>query len=231
MPLSFIDLFLSVLSKVEIWESTEGQYARARMRSMTDLQSASAKIILGLFPPSSRVTLFKLLLPAASWISFPTWKKGNGDRFYTPHSWDDQWPKPALGNSGMQPIGWHRNSSGGQPVWARYDIASVTRNAVSSFRVCLSLKELSWQRQSPPRGVPHLLTDGGRDIKATPFQPTTGQFWKTTCVPLGHIWLVWGCQACTAIRLPVSIPLRQGSLINNLHAKLHLRTSSAEPDQ
>ena len=103
MPLSFKDLFLSVLLKVEIIKvSTAGQCARPRKRSVVDLQSASAKIILGLFPPSSRVTRFKLLLPAASWISFPTWKKGNGERFCTPCSWDRQWPEPAVGNSGTQ---------------------------------------------------------------------------------------------------------------------------------
>lgn len=103
MPLSFKDLFLSVLLKVEIIKvSTAGQYARACKRSVVDLQSASAKIILGLFPPSSRVTRFKLLLPAASWISFPTWKKGNGERFCAPCSWDRQWPEPAVGNSGTQ---------------------------------------------------------------------------------------------------------------------------------
>lgn len=35
-------------------------------------QSASAKMMFGLFPPSSSVTLFRLLFPAASWISLPT---------------------------------------------------------------------------------------------------------------------------------------------------------------
>lgn len=36
------------------------------------LQSQSANTIQGFFPPSSRVTLFRLLLAAASWISWPT---------------------------------------------------------------------------------------------------------------------------------------------------------------
>lgn len=37
-----------------------------------DLLSASDMMILGLFPPSSRVTLLRLLLPAAIWIRWPT---------------------------------------------------------------------------------------------------------------------------------------------------------------
>ena len=37
-------------------------------------QSQSAKTIMGFLPPSSRVTLFRLLSPAALWISFPTWE-------------------------------------------------------------------------------------------------------------------------------------------------------------
>lgn len=39
------------------------------------LQSQSANTIQGFFPPSSKVTLFRLLLAAASLISWPTWKK------------------------------------------------------------------------------------------------------------------------------------------------------------
>lgn len=35
--------------------------------------SASANTMQGLFPPSSRVTLFRLLFPAASLIILPTW--------------------------------------------------------------------------------------------------------------------------------------------------------------
>lgn len=50
--------------------------------SLDNLQSASAKIMLGFFPPSSSVTLFRLLLPAASWINLPTCK-GNRSRVYS----------------------------------------------------------------------------------------------------------------------------------------------------
>lgn len=37
------------------------------------LLSASDMMIFGLFPPSSRVTLFRLLSAAAFWIRWPTW--------------------------------------------------------------------------------------------------------------------------------------------------------------
>lgn len=92
--------FLVSCQKWRSQESTEGQCARTCRRSVEDLQSASAKIILGLFPPSSRVTLFKLLLPAASWMSFPTWKKVDGENFCTPCSLDSWWPDPAVSNGG-----------------------------------------------------------------------------------------------------------------------------------
>lgn len=41
--------------------------------------SASDMMMLGLFPPSSRVTLLRLLLPAATWICWPTCKEGGKD--------------------------------------------------------------------------------------------------------------------------------------------------------
>ncbi len=49
-----------------------GQQEASRKTVSEYLQSASAKMMLGLFPPSSSVTLFRLLFPAASWISLPT---------------------------------------------------------------------------------------------------------------------------------------------------------------
>lgn len=131
-PLSFKDLSLHVLSKVEITKvSTTGQCARTRCTYVVDLQSASAKIMLGLFPPSSRVTRFKLLLPAASWISFPTWKKGNGERFCTSCSWDhkvargscmQQWDRVVVDPAGQSTRWIHRISSCGHLVWTRYVI-------------------------------------------------------------------------------------------------------------
>jgi len=61
-----------------LWGSTcaqtvaAGQQEGGRKTVSEYLQSASAKMMLGLFPPSSSVTLFRLLFPAASWISLPT---------------------------------------------------------------------------------------------------------------------------------------------------------------
>lgn len=62
------------------------------------LQSASAKMMLGFLPPSSSVTLFRLLFPAASWISLPTCGGGAESRISpgppswsppkSPHQWD-----------------------------------------------------------------------------------------------------------------------------------------------
>lgn len=49
-----------------------GQQEGAHKTASEYLQSASAKMMLGFLPPSSRVTLFRLLFPAASWISLPT---------------------------------------------------------------------------------------------------------------------------------------------------------------
>lgn len=55
--LSFLDQILVLQKKVE---------------EINNLQSQSAKTIFGFFPPSSSVTRFRLLSPAALWISFPT---------------------------------------------------------------------------------------------------------------------------------------------------------------
>lgn len=49
-----------------------------------DVLSASDRMMFGLFPPSSRVTFFRLLLPEACWMRWPTWwtqtgKKRDGD--------------------------------------------------------------------------------------------------------------------------------------------------------
>lgn len=41
-------------------------------RSTAWSMSASANTMLGLFPPSSRVTLFRLESPATFWIRWPT---------------------------------------------------------------------------------------------------------------------------------------------------------------
>lgn len=40
-----------------------------------NLLSASDMMILGLFPPSSRVTLLRLLFPAATWMRWPTYRE------------------------------------------------------------------------------------------------------------------------------------------------------------
>lgn len=53
---------------------------RASGRLISDLPpenllSASDMMILGLFPPSSRVTLLRLLFPAAVWIRWPTYRE------------------------------------------------------------------------------------------------------------------------------------------------------------
>lgn len=43
--------------------------------SPANLLSASDMMMLGLFPPSSRVTRLRLLFPAATWIRRPTWRE------------------------------------------------------------------------------------------------------------------------------------------------------------
>lgn len=50
-------------------------------------QSASANTMHGLFPPSSRVTLFRLLFPAASLINLPTWNQMSQKRRFSLFSW------------------------------------------------------------------------------------------------------------------------------------------------
>lgn len=39
--------------------------------------------MLGLFPPSSKVTFFRLLLPEACWIRWPTWQTGGKAELYS----------------------------------------------------------------------------------------------------------------------------------------------------
>lgn len=59
------------------------KYERQVNKTLQDyLRSASAKMMLGFFPPSSSVTFFRLLFPAASWISLPTCET-NGASVYS----------------------------------------------------------------------------------------------------------------------------------------------------
>lgn len=52
---------------------TPGRMKSEKLTSGFYSLSASANTMQGLFPPSSRVTLFRLLFPAASLIILPTW--------------------------------------------------------------------------------------------------------------------------------------------------------------
>lgn len=59
---------------------------RERDREDVHLQSQSANTMQGFFPPSSRVTLFRLLLAAASLINWPTCTHDSKQQYLTP-SW------------------------------------------------------------------------------------------------------------------------------------------------
>lgn len=59
-----------------------------------NLLSASDMTMLGLFPPSSRVTFLRLLLPAAIWIWWPTCREAETQ---TSSQWGEKEPSALTG--------------------------------------------------------------------------------------------------------------------------------------
>lgn len=74
--------------KFTVWHyQTPERMESEKLTSGFHSLSASANTMQGLFPPSSRVTLFRLLFPAASLIILPTWNGALQKRRLTLLSW------------------------------------------------------------------------------------------------------------------------------------------------
>lgn len=130
-----------------------------------------------------------------------------------------------------QTIGWVRDSiyhgvnSHFQWNWKCQDGNRRThclsdRNAVHSFRVCLSWTVFPCPREYPPMGG--LSTDGSRGVEALALsspQDSSAGPWMLHHAACG--WRTLSGLHCSSAS-PVPTPLQQRSLIHNLPGKLHL---------